>query len=250
MLKTAPLASLALWLSLGLSPAHAQFGDFMKNFKGAVDGMAKLPAAPAPAPITSPATAPMAVPAPVAAAAPAPVPVPVAAAQPAPQAAAKKLDLEWPESEYAFACTSKGKTLSISNHFDSGDPYMLVAYGKRDAKTMQTSLDFRTTSKEPLLITEQTSQKKTITTVYFTVKGATYGISRCEGMFCNPEQTNTYWLSTFKGGKLASQEVCEEEPVIDMKMPVKTDKAGKMITQAKEFLQVRASRLDFDLQPN
>lgn len=181
--------------------------------------------------------------------------LPSAHAQSAPPSAAKaapvkKLDLEWPESEYAFACTIKGKTLSISNHLDSDDPYMLVAYGKRDAKTMKTSLDFRTSAKETLLMTEQTSQKKSVTTVYFTVKGVTYGISRCEGMFCSPDQINNYWLSTFKGGKLTSQEVCEEEPVIEMKMPVKTDKAGKIITRAKEFLQVRASKLNFDLQSN
>jgi hypothetical protein len=222
--------------SLGCTTASAQLGDFLKGLKSAVEEGVKAPVEPAgkPAPSSAPA-------------APS-TPPPQTSAQPTRKSTAgKKLDLEWPESEYLFACNIKGKTLSVSKHLDSDDPNIRVSYGKRDEKTLLTDLDFRSTPKIPLLITEQFGQRRTITSIYFTLKDSTYSISRCEGMMCNPEEM--YWLAIYKNGKLGSQEFCEEEPMIDWNMPVLTDKSGKLRTNPsmKDVMQVRPSKINFDL---
>lgn len=249
MRKTALLVSVASLLAVGVTDANAQFGDLIKGLKGAAEGISKA-ATEAPKAPPAPAAAPAPVAPPAAAqaapqAAQAPQPAPQATATPA---AAKKLDLEWPESEYAFACNVKGKTLAVSKHFDSDDPNMRVSYGKRDARTQLSELDFRTDAKNPLLVNEINGQRRTVTSVYFTVKDTTYSISKCDGMMCSPEET--YWMSSFKGGKLVNQAACDEEPVIDWNMPVATDKAGKIRTNPsmKDVIQVRPSKINFDWQ--
>ena len=90
---------LALALSGGATAAHAQVNDLLKGLNKAVEGVRQAPAA---------ATK---------------------------QVAKKKLDLDMPESEYAFACSIKGKTLAVAKNFNSDDPNMSVSLGKRDPKS-------------------------------------------------------------------------------------------------------------------
>ena len=119
--------------------AMAQLSDLLKGIKNAVEGGSVVPLDPVAKPAPSPK--------PAAQVTSKPVEQP-----PVKSAAEKKLELEWPESEYLFACNIKGKTFAISKHFDSDDPNIRISYGKRDAKTQLSELDFRSTSKVPLLV--------------------------------------------------------------------------------------------------
>jgi hypothetical protein len=143
----------------------------------------------------------------------------------------------------AFACKIEGKQLVYTKNLDSEDPNISVNFNLIDV-TSNTS-DFRSTFKEPIMLSINEGNRQTITSYYFQIKQMTYAISHCEGMQCgNPSQP--YWFTVFENNKKIKQDDCDENTATDFKFPIITEKNGMIKTQDKNVMIIKKSNLKFD----
>jgi hypothetical protein len=148
-----------------------------------------------------------------------------------------------PNINTAFACKIEGKQLVYTKNLDSEDPNISVNFNLIDV-TSNTS-DFRSTFKEPIMLSINEGNRQTITSYYFQIKQMTYAISHCEGMQCgNPSQP--YWFTVFENNKKIKQDDCDENTATDFKFPIITEKNGMIKTQDKNVLIIKKSNLKFD----
>jgi hypothetical protein len=148
-----------------------------------------------------------------------------------------------PNTNTAFACKIEGKQLVYTKNLDSDDPNISVNFNLVDVTSNES--DFRTTFKEPIMLSINEGNRQTITSYYFQVKQITYAISHCEGMQCgNPSQP--YWFTVFENNKKIKQDDCEDNTATDFKFPIITEKNGIIKTQDKNVLIIKKSNLKFD----
>ena len=148
-----------------------------------------------------------------------------------------------PNQDTAFSCKINGKQLVYTNNLASDDHNISVNFNWVDAKNPEN--DFRTTYKEPMLLSINEGNKATITTYYFKIKQMTYAISHCDGMLCgNPSQP--YWFTVFDNNKKVKQDDCDENTASDFNFPIDTDKKGNVKTQNKDVLIIKKSTLKLD----
>jgi hypothetical protein len=148
-----------------------------------------------------------------------------------------------PNINTAFACKIEGKQLVYTKNLDSDDPNISVNFNLVDV-TSNVS-DFRTTFKEPIMLSINEGNRQTITSFYFQVKQMTYAISHCEGMQCgNPSQP--YWFTVFENNKKIKQDDCDDNTATDFKFPIIAEKNGTIKTQDKNILIIKKSNLKFD----
>lgn len=147
--------------------------------------------------------------------------------------------------EIAFQCKINGKEVVYRNEFDSDDQRISMTFAHINQKRLQLDYDYRTTFKEPLYVHEELGHRFSITTVYFKEKQMTYGISHCQGMMCgNPDQP--YSFTIFNGDKKVRQDFCDENTASEFNFPLKIDKNGKLITDLKEVIVIKKTKLKFN----
>lgn len=150
-----------------------------------------------------------------------------------------------PDPDIAFQCKINGKDVIYRNNFASDDPNINITLDHIHSKRLMQDYDYRTTSKEPLFINEETGHRVSVTTAYFKDKQMTYGISFCQGMMCgNPNQP--YSFTVFNGDKKVQQDFCDEDSASEFNFPIKTDKNGKLITTMKEVIVIKKTNLKFN----
>jgi hypothetical protein len=150
-----------------------------------------------------------------------------------------------PDPEIAFQCKVNGKEIIYRNNFASDDPNINITLDHIHSKRLMQDYDYRTTSKEPLYVNEETGQRVSVTTVYFKDKQMTYGISFCQGMMCgNPNQP--YSFTVFNGEKKVQQDFCDEDSASEFKFPIKTDSNGKLMTTMKDVIVIKKTNLKFN----
>ena len=143
----------------------------------------------------------------------------------------------------AFSCKINNKQLIYCKTFETEDPYMSMTLN-HVYDTGKNELSFSSDQRGPFLLSQEESQRRSVTTVYFTQKSMTYGISECDGMFCNPEER--YWFTTFKGNEKISQTFCDPNTETSFNFPVEFDKKGKLVAQLKRVLSIKQSKLKFE----
>lgn len=143
----------------------------------------------------------------------------------------------------AFSCKINNKPLIFCKTFETEDPYMSVTLN-HSYDTGKNELSHSSDQQGPFLVSQEDDNRRSVTTVYFTQKNMTYGISECNGMLCNPEER--YWFTTFKGTEKVSQAVCDPETETGFEFPITFDKKGKLVTQMKTVLAIKPSKLKFE----
>ena len=143
----------------------------------------------------------------------------------------------------AFSCKINGKILIYCKTFETEDPYLDVTLN-HDYDTGKNELSYYTDQEGPLFLSIEEEYRRSVETVYFTKENMTYGISECNGMHCNPDER--YWFTIFNGKEKVSQTVCDTGTETDFKFPVNFDKKGKLVTQLKNVLAIKKSKLKFD----
>ena len=218
--------------------AYAQFNDLMKTLQTITPPAATKSKEPAAIPEAKSKAAP---------AKPAQAPVTPARENPAIQSAAT--DQASPVDErictrdsIAFSCKIKGKPLVYCKTFETEDPYLSGTLN-HNYDSGKNELSFMSGS-APFLLSQEEGYRRSVTTVYFTQKNMTYGISECNGMHCNPEER--YWFTSFKGAEKVSQTFCDAETETEFAFPVAFDKKGKLVAQMKRVLAIKPSKLTFE----
>jgi hypothetical protein len=226
--------SLALSLVIVSNSATAQFGGLLNQLKDqvtdAINSGSSSPKTPAPPQVNAPT--------PPKVNAPAPPTV-----NPSTTAIDTSSNKFQPNSDTAFSCRIAGKQLVFSKNFASEDPNISVNFNLVDVT--KSAVDFRTTFKEPMMLSINDGNRQQITSYYFKIKQMTYAISHCEGMLCgNPNQP--YWFTVFENNKKINQGDCDENTATDFKFPIEIDKKGNAVTQMKDVLIIKKSNLKFD----
>lgn len=215
--------------------AFAQFNDLMRTMQTIAPPLPNKP--------KEPDTKPK----PAAAKPAAPAATPTRETKPAPSAEPEQAGYVDPRichrSDVAFSCKINGKPLIYCKTFETEDPYMSVTLN-HDYESGKNELSHMSGQPGPFLLTQEESHRRSVTTVYFTQKNMTYGISECDGMHCNPEER--YWFTTYKGSEKVSQAVCDPETETGFEFPVAFDKKGKLFSQLKSVLAIKQSKLKFD----
>jgi len=232
-MKTISL-SLALSLIIISNSATAQFGGLLNQLKDqvtdAINSAGTPPKAPVPPQVNAPTPPKVNTPAPPT----------VNAPNTTIDTSSNKFQ---PNSDTAFSCRIAGKQLVFSKNFASEDPNISVNFNLVDVT--KPDVDFRTTFKEPMMLSINDSNRQQITSYYFKIKQMTYAISHCEGMLCgNPNQP--YWFTVFENNKKINQDDCDENTATDFKFPIEIDKKGNAVTQMKDVLIIKKSNLKFD----
>ncbi len=234
---------LAAILFAAPATAFAQFNELMRTMQTIAPPIANKAKEPAPAPESKPK------PAAAKPAAPAPVPVaaPTSAAAPAVSNASEQPahvdDRICLRDSIAFSCKINGKPLIYCKTFETEDPYLSVTLN-HVYDTGKNELSYSSDQQGPFLLTQEEDARRSITTVYFTQKNMTYGISECNGMHCNPDER--YWFTTIKGTEKVNQTVCDPGTETGFEFPVTFDKKGKLVAQMKRILTIKQSKLKFD----
>jgi hypothetical protein len=148
-----------------------------------------------------------------------------------------------PTIDTAFSCKIEGKQLVFTKNLDSDDPNISVNFNLIDVTS--NTHDFRSTFKDPIMLSINEGNRQTITSYYFQIKQMTYAISHCEGMQCgNPSQP--YWFTVFDNNKKIKQNDCDENTSTDFNFPISMDKNGTVKMQNKNVLIIKKSNLKFD----
>ena len=142
----------------------------------------------------------------------------------------------------AFSCKINGKALIYCKTFETEEPYLSVTLN-HDYDSGKNDLSYNS-DQGPLFLSQEEEYRRSVTTVYFSVKNMTYGISECNGMHCNPDER--YWFTTFKGTEKVNQLVCEPGTETSFEFPVVYDKKGKLVAQMKRVLAIKQSKFKFD----
>jgi hypothetical protein len=226
--------SLALTFLIISNSADAQFGGLLNQLKDqvtdAINSAGTPPKTPVPPQVNAPTPPKVNTPAPPT----------VNAPNTAIDTSSNKFQ---PNSDTAFSCRIAGKQLVFSKNFASEDPNISVNFNLVDVT--KPDVDFRTTFKEPMMLSINDGNRQQITSYYFKIKQMTYAISHCEGMLCgNPNQP--YWFTVFENNKKINQDDCDENTATDFKFPIEIDKKGNAVTQMKDVLIIKKSNLKFD----
>jgi hypothetical protein len=229
---------LAVTLCVAPVSAYAQFNDLMKTLQTITPPAATKSKEPAATPEAKSKPAPVK---------PAEAPATPSRDNPAIQSATMDQASHVDErictrDSIAFSCKIKGKPLVYCKTFETEDPYMSVTLN-HDYDSGKNELSFMS-GQAPFLLSQEEGYRRSVTTVYFTQKNMTYGISECNGMHCNPEER--YWFTTFKGTEKASQTFCDAETETEFAFPVAFDKKGKLVAQMKRVLAIKPSKLKFE----
>jgi len=148
-----------------------------------------------------------------------------------------------PTVDTAFSCKIEGKQLVFTKNLDSEDPNISVNFNLVDVTS--NTYDYRSTYKEPIMLSINDGNRQTITSYYFQIKQMTYAISHCEGMQCgNPSQP--YWFTVFDNNKKIKQNDYDENTSTDFNFPFSMDKNGTVKMQNKNVLIIKKSNLKFD----
>ncbi len=237
-MKTTVLAAMIFAVP---ATACAQFNDMMRTMQTIVPPIVNKSKEPAEAPAikAKPAAAKPAAPAPV-------------AAQKREVAPAASVVAEQPgyvddrictRDSIAFSCKINDKPLIFCKTFETEEPYLSVTLN-HSYDTGKNELSHSSDQNGPFFLSQEDDNRRSVTTVYFTQKNMTYGISECDGMLCNPEER--YWFTTFKGTEKVSQAVCDPGTETGFAFPVNFDKKGKLVAQMKNVLAIKPSKLKFE----
>ena len=143
----------------------------------------------------------------------------------------------------AFSCKINNKALIYCKTFETEDPYLSVTLN-HVYDTGKNELSHMSDQQGSFFLSQEEGYRRSVTTVYFTQKNMTYGISECNGMHCNPEER--YWFTTFKGTEKVNQTVCDPGTETGFEFPVGFDKKGKLVAQMKRVLAIKQSKLKFE----
>ena len=131
------------------------------------------------------------------------------------------------EQQY-FSCKVGGKAVSLCGA-QLGDVFNIMFI-----VGTETVAEFR--QGEKLTIAESASNKASLSSIHFKANGASYALTKCDGMECNPDKDT--WVSIIKGKKkIKGSGFCDPGSSTGFtNLPIVVDKKGNNVLDKKNFL--------------